>query len=140
MLKPLQAQEAAFETEQYKEENRELQNQLRLMSEEQETLTLQLEQTGHVLDEANAEIHEKESESGRLQALLTGREHEIEDLKTQREPSLPLPPLCVFLPLRLCLLQYSTPLSLSFFPSSVAEADVVKEKLRTLELELEQAQ
>ena len=64
MLKPLQAQEAAFETEQYKEENRELQNQLRLMSEEQETLTLQLEQTGHVLDEANAEIHERSRSRG----------------------------------------------------------------------------
>ena len=82
---PLQAQEAAFETEQYKEENRELQNQLRLMGEEQETLTVQLEQTGHVLDEANAEIREKEEELGKLQAALVGKEHEIEDLKTQRK-------------------------------------------------------
>ena len=132
-MKPLQAQEAAFETEQYKEENRELQNQLRLMSEEQETLTLQLEQTGHVLDEANAEICEKEEELGRLQALLTGREHEIEDLKTQREPSC----LSASPPLLIPLVH----LSLSLLsPSSVAEADVVKEKLRTLELELELAQ
>ena len=93
----LQAQQAAFETEQYKEENRELQNQLRLMSEEQETLTVQLEQTGHVLDEANTEIREKEEEIGRLQALLEGKDHEIGDLKAKCRLPPSLPPLSLSL-------------------------------------------
>ena len=74
-----------FENEQYKQENRDLQNQLRLVREEQETLAAQLDQTGHVLDEANAEIRRKEEDISGLQAVVAGKEHEIEDLKTQRK-------------------------------------------------------
>jgi Ca2+-binding EF-hand superfamily protein len=78
-----QAEEVTFENEQYKQENRDLQNQLRLVREEQETLAAQLDQTGHVLDEANAEIRRKEEDISGLQAVVAGKEHEIEDLKTQ---------------------------------------------------------
>lgn len=80
-----QAEEATFEKEQYKEHNRDLQNQLRLAREDQEQVAIQLDQTGHILDEANAEIRQKEGELGGLKLLLAGKEHEIEDLKTQRE-------------------------------------------------------
>lgn len=121
---PPQAQEAAFETEQYKEENRELQNQLRLMGEEQETLTVQLEQTGHVLDEANAEIREKEEELGKLQAALAGKEHEIEDLKTQRKP------LFVSLSLSLSLFVKRRParITLPFLPCCICVKQLPKQR------------
>ena len=74
-----------YEKEQYIQQNRELQNQVRLLREEQEALAVQLDQTGHVLDQANAEIRQREEELVGLQAILTGKEHEIEDLKAQRE-------------------------------------------------------
>ena len=79
--------------EQYKQENRELQNQLRLAREDQEALATQLEETGHVLDEANSEIRRKEEEIGGLQAVVAGKELEIEDLKAQREMKHDLPSL-----------------------------------------------
>ena len=79
-----QAEEATFEKEQYRQENRELQNQLRLAKEDQETLAMQLDQTGHVLDEANAEIRQKEEELGEVHAVLTGKDREIEELRAQR--------------------------------------------------------
>ena len=146
-----------YEVEQYKAENRDLQNQLKLMTEEQETLAMQLEQTGHVLDEANAEIREKEEEIKRMQALLVGREHEVEDLMAQRELlpcslslslltslslTLPPPPPPLFLTHSLThsfihSLSHTAPF---FVHISVAEAEVVREKLNTLEHELESAQ
>lgn len=55
------------------------------MAEEQETLTMQLEQTGHVLDEANAEIREKEEEIERLRIAVGGKDDEIELLKQECE-------------------------------------------------------
>ena len=76
-----------FEKEQYKQENKDLQNQLLQTREDQETLAAQLDQTGHVLDEANLEIRHKEEEAAELQAVLAGKEHEIEDLKAQSELS-----------------------------------------------------
>lgn len=45
-----------FELEQYKQLNRQLENQLAVASEEQETLETQLYETGHALDQANAEV------------------------------------------------------------------------------------
>lgn len=45
-----------FELEQYKQQNKELQNQLAQAAEEQETLATQLYETGHHLDEASAEV------------------------------------------------------------------------------------
>ena len=96
-----QVEEVTFELEQYKQENRELQNQLALGQEAQETLATQLDETGHILDEANAEIRQKEEEVGGLQAVLAGKEQEMEELRTQRERntpsvSLPLSTMCVY--------------------------------------------
>ena len=45
-----------FELQQYKQQNKDLQNELALAAEEQETLATQLYETGHHLDEANAEV------------------------------------------------------------------------------------
>lgn len=45
-----------FELEQYKELNRQLENQVALSTEDQETLEAQLYETGHALDQANNEV------------------------------------------------------------------------------------
>ena len=45
-----------FELQQYKQQNKDLHNELALAAEEQETLATQLYETGHHLDEANAEV------------------------------------------------------------------------------------
>ena len=74
-----------FEQEQYKQEIRELQNDLALSREEQEALASQLEETGHILDEANLEVQRKDSALSQLQAVIEGKEQEIEGLRTQRE-------------------------------------------------------
>ena len=47
-----------FELEQYKQENKELQNGLAQATEEQEALHSQLYETGHVLDEAHSEVRD----------------------------------------------------------------------------------
>jgi len=51
-----QVEAVNFELEQYKQETRELQNQVALANEEQEALATQLYETGHALDEATAEV------------------------------------------------------------------------------------
>ena len=51
-----QVEAVNFELEQYKQEGRELQNQLAQANEEQETLATQLYETGHALDEAAVEV------------------------------------------------------------------------------------
>ena len=51
-----QVEAVNFELEQYKQECRDLQNQLAQANEEQETLATQLYETGHALDEATAEV------------------------------------------------------------------------------------
>lgn len=47
---------ANFELEQYRQQYRELENELARASEEQETLASQLYETGHNLDEANVDV------------------------------------------------------------------------------------
>ena len=51
-----QVEAVNFELEQYKQQNKELQNELAQAAEEQETLATQLYETGHHLDEAGAEV------------------------------------------------------------------------------------
>ncbi len=51
-----QVEAVNFELEQYKQQNKELQNELAQAAEEQETLATQLYETGHHLDEASAEV------------------------------------------------------------------------------------
>ena len=49
-------EEVNFELEQYKEQNRLLENQLAKVTEDQEALEAQLYETGQALDDANAEV------------------------------------------------------------------------------------
>ena len=159
-----QVEEVTFELEQYKQENRELQNQLAQAREEQEVLAAQLDETGHTLDEANSEIRHKEGEMVELRAIITGREQQVEELQSQSEfmcrareregggltcPScLSFPDL--FLPLfprvyRLLLhsppLPPPPPLTLSPSPSpTVADMEQLKGTLQHLEQELHDAQ
>lgn len=51
-----QVEEITFELEQYKQLNRDLENQLAKAAEDQETLEAQLYETGNALDEANTEV------------------------------------------------------------------------------------
>lgn len=50
-------EEINFELEQYKMQARNLENLVAKATEEQETLEAQLYETGHALDQANAEVH-----------------------------------------------------------------------------------
>ena len=52
-----------FELEQYKQENKELQNALAQATEEQEAIASQLYETGHLLDEAHTEVRNLNSYS-----------------------------------------------------------------------------
>ena len=51
-----QVEEVNFELEQYKQQNRDLANQLAKCAEDQELLEAQLYETGNAADEANAEV------------------------------------------------------------------------------------
>ncbi len=52
----VQVERTNFELEQYKEAQKQLENQLAQATEDQETLETQLYETGHALDQANVEV------------------------------------------------------------------------------------
>lgn len=74
-----QVEAVNFELEQYKQECRDLQNQLAQANEEQEALATQLYETGHALDEATAEIQAREEEVVVLKDVIESKDQEIEE-------------------------------------------------------------
>lgn len=72
-----------FELEQYKAENRELQNEVAQASEEQEALATQLYETGHALDQANTEIQRQEEETAEMRAIMAAKDQETEQLRRE---------------------------------------------------------
>ena len=92
------------ELEQYKQQNRDLENTLAQANEEQEALAAQLYETGHALDEANNEVttplttaeqstcnisliyiqvQHKEHELDQMKSVISSKEQEVARLKQQ---------------------------------------------------------